>query len=120
MSAQERPDDGKAADAAGLRSMRIRLFAWSMLISVGVGTLFPRMAYRLRWRSRHGGRGVLLSIATNVLVTFVFLTRVRPRLLRWAADAKADYERVRAELRAEFGRDATPEEIHARRILTTE
>ena len=71
-----------------------------------IGTaMFPRLAYRLRWPTRLRGRQLAGYVAFNALSLFGFRQLVS-RMLRWRAG-------VIDGLRAELGRDPTPEEFRA-------
>jgi hypothetical protein len=65
--------------------------------------LFPRVSYRLRWRTRLGPRGTALYTLAWTAFAVAFMWTVR-RLARIQ-------EETRAEVRAHLGRDPTPDEV---------
>lgn len=92
---------------ADRRDLPLRYVLGAGAITFIWNAAFPRLAYRLRWRSRLGPRGVIAYIAVNTLVAFVIYARVVPYFKRVAAE----HERVKAELRERLGREPTAEEL---------
>ena len=78
----------------------------SALTFVGVAA-FPRLAYRMRWPTRLGPRGLLAYIAFNTLFQFAMRTWALPYLKR----RTEEYERARDELMQRLGREPTHEEF---------
>ena len=67
--------------------------------------MFPRLAHRLRWPTRLRGRKLAGYVVFNALSLFGFSLLVS-RMLHWRAG-------VIQTLRAELGREPTPEEFRA-------
>ena len=91
------------------------MLALATIAQIIGGTLFPRLAYWLRWPSRLSLRGSLVYVAWRVLVQ-VSYTRLRAGLI-------AQRETVKDHLRDQLGREPTEHEIRrefARRALRAE
>ncbi len=80
---------------------------WNGVLAFVVGAAFPRLAYRLRWPTRLGPRGLGAYIAFNTAVGFALRTWAAPYLRRMAAER----ERATAELRQALGREPTADEV---------
>jgi len=73
-----------------------------------VGTAaFPKLAYRLRWPTRLGPRGVVAYIAFNTLF-LVLLRQFGLPLLKRMAEERA---RAEEQLRQRLGREPTEREL---------
>jgi hypothetical protein len=82
---------------------------------VGVAT-FPKLAYRLRWPTRLGPRGLLAYIAFNTLFLFLLRQFVLPGLERMAREE----ERAKEELTQRLRREPTDRELFEHRGITRE
>jgi len=71
---------------------------------------FPRVAYRLRWPTRLGPSGIVAYVIFNTLVGFALRAWMLPFFRRFA-DERAQAEN---ELRQQFGREPTDDEVFAR------
>jgi hypothetical protein len=85
------------------------------LTFVGVAA-FPRLARRLRWRSRLGPRGLLISVAFDAAL----LGAIRMWAIPFFERVREDGNRARAQLRAELGREPGPEEVTERLLARYE
>ncbi|WP_027007654.1 hypothetical protein [Conexibacter woesei] len=72
---------------------------------VGVAA-FPRLAYRLRWPTRLGPRGLLLYIAFNTALLAAIRTWLFPLLRR--------HTEHRERLRAQLGHEPSDQELTSR------
>jgi len=94
------------ADGWVMRVTRRGLGPWRMAaLEVVFGTLFPRLAWRLRWPSRLGPRGLAVYVACNALLGFM--------VRGWAASVLAQVREERAALARRLGREPTEEELSA-------
>jgi hypothetical protein len=78
-------------------------------VSFVYGAAFPRLAYRLRWPTRLGPRGVVAYIAFDTAMQFALRAWVLPYFRRMA-DKRAQAEEA---LRRQLGRQPTEEELFA-------
>jgi hypothetical protein len=72
--------------------------------------LFPKTAYRLRWPTRLGPRGLAAYILFNTAVQFAARAWLLPALRR----QHARLEHLKADMRKELGREPTQDELTAR------
>jgi hypothetical protein len=84
---------------------RRREILFAAAISFLGNLLFPRLAYRMRWPSRLGPRGVAAWIAFNVVFAGFAKGWLIPRLMR----RNEEFQRLLDEL----GREPTSAEIEA-------
>lgn len=70
---------------------------------------FPRLAYRMRWPTRLGHRGLLAYVVFNTASGFALRTWVAPYFKRMAREQ----ERAKEELRHQLGREPTEDELFA-------
>jgi hypothetical protein len=89
--------------------MRIARWVWDRprLVEAAltfIGNVFmPRLSHRLRWRTRLGPRGAALYTVAWVAFAATFV---------WTATKLARMqEETRAEVRAQLGREPTPDEV---------
>lgn len=68
---------------------------------------FPRLAYRLRWPTRLGPRGLVAYVAFNTALGFAVRNWVLPHIKQLSADVTQAEE----ELTRRLGREPTPDEI---------
>src|SRR4051794_39166469 len=85
------------------------LLAMALLSSLG-GAFFPRLAYRMRWPSRAGPRGLIAYVILNTAVNYALRYALMDRVRAWSER----YEGLRDELRLELGREPTEEEMQKR------
>jgi len=78
----------------------------SIVAFVG-GAVAPRLAYRLRWPSRLGARGLVVYTAAQAAVIFGVRFWLVPRLRQMAATRAVVADRLRARL----GREPTEQEV---------
>lgn len=83
-------------------------------IAVVFGAAFPKLAYRLRWPTRLGPRGLVAYIAFNTVLDFALRTWVAPYFKRMAEQQ----ERAKKELWQQLGRDPTEDELLAHLGIT--
>ncbi len=86
-----------------------RLVAASVLLQTAFGAVFPRLAWRLRWSTRLRGRGLLVYITFNALMTFALRAWLVPRL----STAAARNAQARQSLAEQLGREPTADELIA-------
>lgn len=77
---------------------------------------FPRLAYRMRWPTRLGARGLLAYVAFNTAVGFALLSWALPYFKRMAEER----EHAKEELRQQLGREPTDDELFAHLGITCE
>jgi hypothetical protein len=82
------------------------VIAYVAAAAVG-GAVFPRLAYRLRWRTRLGPRGLLVYAACDTLYGFAVRQFLLPTLKR----IFEEHEQARDELRERLGREPTDDEL---------
>jgi len=78
--------------------------AGSVLVVVAAGAVWPRVVF---YRGRLRGRGLMISMAGDMLFRFALLHWMRP----WAASQQARFDHAREELRAATGREPTEREV---------
>ena len=89
------------------RLNRIAVVAYLVLASLG-GALFPRAAHLARWPRRARGRPLVIYVLVTTALTYA-VKYVLPERIR-AADRIGP---MKADLRAELGREPTVEELVA-------
>jgi hypothetical protein len=82
------------------------VLSYWVLATLG-GAVFPGLAYKLRWPSRLGARGLLLYAVWNSALTFA----IRTWLVPWARRREQEQAAARAKLRERLGRDPTEDEL---------
>jgi len=80
---------------------------------VGVAA-FPRLAYRLRWPTRLGPRGLIGYIAFNTLLHFAIRQWLLPRLRRMAQERERSMDQLRRRLGCEPSRVELHEHLRSR------
>jgi len=80
---------------------------------VGVAA-YPRLAYRLRWPTRLGPRGLIGYIAFNTLLHFALHQSLFPRLRRMAEERERSIDQLRRRLGREPSRDELHEHLRSR------
>ena len=75
---------------------------------------FPTLAYRMRWPTRLGPRGLLAYVAFNTAIGFALRTWAMPYFKRMAREQ----ERAKEELRHQLGREPTEDELFAHLGIT--
>ena len=80
---------------------------------VGVAAL-PRLAYRLRWPTRLGPRGLIGYIAFNTLFLFAIRQWLFPRLRRMAQERERSMDQLRRRLGCEPSRVELHEHLRSR------
>jgi hypothetical protein len=94
------------------RRPRRQDLGYQAVVELIAGAAFPKLVYRLRWRTRLRGRGLLVYVAFNTLLLFA----VRVWVLPWVRRIREEWERIREELRLELGREPTDEEVLRRQF----
>jgi hypothetical protein len=83
-----------------------RSHVFNTVASFAFNARFPRLAYRTRWITRAGPRGIALSVLGG------FAGRLAlDAFFRWSARESLRQRAIRERLRAELGRPPWPEEF---------